>query len=82
MLQVNVLRQNPEWVKERLAVKAFSKKMQASSKRLLHWMMIVKNYRLNLIIRNQKINSASKEIGKLMAQGKRRSRTDEAGCCG
>lgn len=69
MLQVNVLRTNPEWVKERLAVKNFKqielvdeivsldnerKKTQAEYDNIL-----------------AQINASSKEIGKLMGQGKK-----------
>jgi seryl-tRNA synthetase len=69
MLQVNVLRNNPQWVKERLTVKNFKqlelvdeiialdderKKLQAESDSL-----------------QSKINASSKEIGKLMSTGKK-----------
>ena len=69
MLQVNVLRQNPEWVKERLAVRHFK------NAGLVEEIIALDDDRKKLQAEfdntQSKINSASKEIGKLMAQGKK-----------
>ena len=69
MLQVNLLRQQPEWVKERLAVKNF-KQLQ-----LVDRIVDLDNERKKLqgefdLIQSQ-INSASKDIGELMKKGLR-----------
>ncbi len=69
MLQVNVLRTNPEWVKERLAVKNF-KQIE-----LVDEIVALDNERkktqLEFDNTQAKINTSSKEIGKLMGQGKK-----------
>jgi seryl-tRNA synthetase len=69
MLQVNVLRQKPDWVKERLAVKNF-KQLE-----LVNEVIALDDERKKLQTDydniQAKINSASKEIGKLMAEGKK-----------
>ncbi|QES90288.1 serine--tRNA ligase [Rhizosphaericola mali] len=69
MLQVNVLRQNPEWVKERLAVKNFNQG------ELVDEIIALDDQRKNLQAQfdnaQSKINSASKSIGQMMAQGKK-----------
>lgn len=69
MLQVNVLRQNPEWVKERLAVRHFK------NAGIVDEIIVLDDERKKLQAEfdnaQSKINSASKEIGKLMAQGKK-----------
>lgn len=69
MLQVNVLRSNPEWVKERLAVKHFKQPELVDEIIALD----DKRKRLQLEFDNTqaKINSSSKDIGKLMGQGKK-----------
>jgi len=69
MLQVNVLRNNPEWVKERLAVKHFKQPGLVDEIIALD----DKRKKLQLEFDNiqAKINSSSKDIGKLMGQGKK-----------
>lgn len=69
MLQVNILRQNPDWVKERLAVKNFAN---------LHLVDEIialdderKKSKTAFDNAQSKINTASKSIGALMAQGKK-----------
>jgi seryl-tRNA synthetase len=67
MLQVSVLRANPEEVKKRLAVKHFKQPTMVD--------IIIgldderKKLQLDFDTAQAKINAASKEIGKLMAQG-------------
>ncbi|HWB28539.1 MAG TPA: serine--tRNA ligase [Chitinophagaceae bacterium] len=69
MLQVNVLRNNTAWVKERLAVKLFKQPelvddiIALDDKR--------KKLQLDFDNTQAKINSSSKDIGKLMGQGKK-----------
>jgi seryl-tRNA synthetase len=69
MLQVNVLRQRTEWVKERLAIKNFRQP------ELVDEIIALDDERKKLQAEfdntQSKINSSSKEIGKLMAQGKK-----------
>lgn len=69
MLQVNVLRQKAEWVKQRLAIKNF-KQLE-----LVDEIVALDDERKKLQAEfdatQAKINSASKEIGKLMGQGKK-----------
>ena len=69
MLQVSVLRNNPNWVKERLAVKNFKQP------ELVGEIIKLDDGRKNLQLRydntQASINNASKEIGKLMGQGKK-----------
>ena len=69
MLQVNVLRNTPEWVKERLTVKNFKQLelvdeiIQLDDER--------KKIQSEYDNTQSKVNAASKEIGKLMGQGKK-----------
>lgn len=67
MLQLQVLRQNPEWVKERLAVKHFA------DTNLVDTVLSLDEQRKKLQLEfdntQAKVNSASKEIGALMAKG-------------
>ena len=67
MLQVNVLRQRTEWVKERLAVKNF-KQLE-----LVDEIISLDDERKKLQAEfdslQAKINASSKDIGKLMATG-------------
>ncbi|MGN6353308.1 MAG: serine--tRNA ligase [Parafilimonas sp.] len=67
MLQVNVLRQKPEWVKERLAVKNFKQP------ELVDEIIALDDERKRLQAEfdatQAKINASSKHIGKLMAAG-------------
>jgi len=69
MLQVNVLRQKTDWVKERLAIKNFKQP------ELMDEIIALDDERKKLQAEfdatQAKINSASKEIGKLMGQGKK-----------
>ncbi len=69
MLQVNVLRNNPQWVKERLAVKNF-KQLDLVDEIIL---LDDERKRIQSEFDNTqaKVNTASKEIGKLMGQGKK-----------
>ena len=69
MLQVNFIRQNVELVRERLAVKNF-KQLE-----LVDEIVLLDETRKKLQTRldetQSKINSTSKEIGRLMAQGQK-----------
>lgn len=69
MLQVNVLRQNPEWVKERLEIKNFTQL------ELVDAVIALDDKRKSLQAQfdtaQSRINTASKAIGQLMAQGKK-----------
>jgi len=69
MLQVNVLRQKTEWVKDRLAIKNFKQP------ELVDEIIALDDERKKLQAEfdntQSKINSSSKEIGKLMGQGKK-----------
>lgn len=69
MLQVNVLRTNPEWVKERLAVKNF--KQVELVDEIVSLDDERKRTQLEFDNTQSKINASSKEIGKLMGQGKK-----------
>jgi seryl-tRNA synthetase len=69
MLQVAFIRQNADLVKERLAVKNF-KQLQLVDE-LLQWDEKRKQYQHELDELQAKINSASKEIGQLMAKGQK-----------
>ena len=72
MLQVNILRQKPDWIKERLAIKNF-KQLE-----LVDTIIALDDERKKLQadydLLQSKINSSSKNIGKLMAA----KSTDEA----
>lgn len=67
MLQVNVLRNDPQWAKERLAVKHF-KQLE-----LVDEIIVLDDERKRIQSEfdntQSKVNAASKEIGKMMAQG-------------
>ncbi|MBK5272257.1 MAG: serine--tRNA ligase, partial [Bacteroidia bacterium] len=69
MLQLQVLRQNPGQVKERLAIKHFAET------RLVDVIITLDDERKRLQLEfdntQAKVNSASKEIGQLMAKGKK-----------
>jgi seryl-tRNA synthetase len=69
MLQVNVLRNNPQWVKERLTVKNF-KQLE-----LIDEIIALDDERKKLQAEfdslQSKINASSKEIGRLMSTGKK-----------
>lgn len=69
MLQVQVLRQNPEWVKERLAVKHFA------NPGLVDEIIVLDDERKKLQLESDtllaKVNAASKEIGMLMGKGQK-----------
>src|SRR4030095_15984290 len=67
MLQVNIIRQNPDFVKERLAVKHF-KQLELVDE-VLQWDDKRKQIQLEQDNLLAKINAASKEIGQLMAKG-------------
>jgi len=67
MLQVNIIRQNPEQIKERLAVKHF--KQLDLVDEVLQWDDKRKQFQLEQEGLLAKINAASKEIGQLMAKG-------------
>jgi len=67
MLQLQVLRQNPEWVKERLAVKHFADTNLVDAVLSLDEQR--KKLQLEFDNTQAKVNSASKEIGALMAKG-------------
>ncbi|HYF32867.1 MAG TPA: serine--tRNA ligase [Chitinophagaceae bacterium] len=67
MLQLNVIRQNPDQVKERLAIKHFTDTSLIDE--LLQWDEKRKQYQHEQDSLQSKINAASKEIGQLMAKG-------------
>src|SRR5687768_14705692 len=69
MLQVNVIRQNPELVKERLAIKNF-KQLELVDE-VLKWDDKRKQFQVEQDNVLAKINAASKEIGQLMAKGEK-----------
>lgn len=69
MLQLNVLRQNPEWVKERLAVRNFAQLQLVDE--IIALDDERKNFQLQFDTAQSKINTASKSIGQMMAQGKK-----------
>ena len=69
MLQLQVLRQNPGWVKQRLAIRNFNEVsivdtiLELDDKR--------KKFQMDFDNTQAKINSSSKEIGQLMTKGER-----------
>src|SRR5215469_6927868 len=67
MLQLQVIRQNPEWVKERLAVKYFNDASVVDA--IIELDDQRKKLQLEFDNTQAKINSSSKEIGQLMAKG-------------
>lgn len=69
MLQVSVLRQDPEAVKRKLAVKHF--KQPALVDAIIALDDRRKQLQLDFDTNQAKVNAASKEIGKLMGQGQR-----------
>ena len=69
MLQVNVLRSNPQWAKEKLAVKHFKQPELVDTIIALDDERKKTQAAFDSI--QSKINSASKEIGNLMKQGKK-----------
>jgi seryl-tRNA synthetase len=69
MLQLQVLRQNPEWIKERLAVKYFNDGNVVDE--ILKLDEQRKKLQLEFDNTQAKINSSSKEIGQLMAKGEK-----------
>ncbi len=69
MLHVSMLRNNPNWVKERLAVKNF--KQPALVDEIIKLDDERKSLQLSYDNTQASINTASKEIGKLMGQGKK-----------
>lgn len=69
MLQLQVLRQNPDWVKERLAVKNFKDTSLVDT--ILSLDDQRKKLQLEFDTTQSKVNAASKEIGQLMAKGQK-----------
>ena len=69
MLQLQVIRQNPEWIKERLAVKYFNDGSVVDE--ILKLDEQRKKLQLEFDNTQAKINSSSKEIGQLMAKGEK-----------
>ena len=67
MLQLQLIRQNPQWIKERLAVKNFSD--TAVVDEIIRLDEERKKLQLEFDTTQAKINSASKEIGLLMGKG-------------
>src|SRR6266567_3839097 len=67
MLQLQVIRQNPQWVKERLAVKNFAELNLVDE--VIGLDDERKKLQLEFDNAQAKINSSSKEIGQLMAKG-------------
>src|SRR5213596_1890602 len=73
MLQLQVIRQDPQWIKERLAVKNFSEIELVDQ--IIRLDDERKKLQLEFDTIQAKVNSSSKEIGQLMAKGNK----DEAG---
>jgi len=69
MLQVQVLRQNPQWVKERLAMKYFDDGSVVD--RIIELDEQRKKLQLEFDTTQSRVNSSSKEIGQLMAKGEK-----------
>ena len=69
MLQLQVLRQNPDWVKERLAIKHFTDLTLVDE--IIAMDDQRKKSQLEFDNTQSKINAASKEIGQLMAKGQK-----------
>jgi seryl-tRNA synthetase len=69
MLQINFIRENREFVKQRLAIKNF--KQPELVDELMSWDDKRKQYRLEQEELQSKINAASKTIGTLMAKGEK-----------
>ncbi|MBS1574524.1 MAG: serine--tRNA ligase, partial [Bacteroidetes bacterium] len=69
MLQLQVLRQNPDWVKERLAVKHFKDTDVVDT--ILSLDDQRKKLQLEFDTTQAKVNAASKEIGQLMGKGQK-----------
>ncbi len=69
MLQLQVIRQDPKWVKERLSVKYFKEENVVDE--ILKLDEQRKKLQLEFDNTQAKINSSSKEIGQLMAKGEK-----------
>ena len=69
MLQLQVIRQNPQWIKERLAIKYFNDGSVVDA--ILKLDEQRKKLQLEFDNIQAKINSSSKEIGQLMAKGEK-----------
>jgi seryl-tRNA synthetase len=69
MLQINYIRENREFVKQRLVIKNF--KQPELVDELMNWDDKRKQYRLEQEELQSKINAASKTIGTLMAKGEK-----------
>lgn len=69
MLQLQVIRQNPEWIKERLAIKYFAEVGLVDT--ILSLDEQRKKLQLEFDNTQAKVNSTSKEIGQLMAKGQK-----------
>lgn len=69
MLQLPVLRQNPEWIKQRLAVKYFNDGNIVDE--IVRLDEQRKKLQLEFDNTQAKINSSSKEVGQLMAKGEK-----------
>jgi len=69
MLQLQVIRQNPEWIKEKLALKYFGEGSVVDE--IVRLDEQRKKLQLEFDNTQAKINSSSKEIGQLMAKGEK-----------
>src|SRR5262245_55723630 len=69
MLQLPVIRQNPAWIKERLAIKHFAETGLVDT--ILSLDEQRKKFQLEFDNNQAKVNSTSKEIGQLMAKGQK-----------
>ena len=69
MLQLQTIRQNPDWVKERLAIKNFTETALVDTVISLDDQR--KKLQLEFDTNQAKVNSTSKEIGGLMAKGQK-----------
>src|SRR5574338_1031980 len=69
MLQLQVIRQNPQWIKERLAIKNFKASDLVDAIIALDEQR--KKSQVEFDTTQAKINAASKEIGQLMSKGQK-----------
>lgn len=69
MLQIQVLKEKPDWVKERLAIRNF--KQPELVDEIIRLDEQRRMLQVSFDTTQAKINSASKEIGKLMSTGKK-----------
>lgn len=69
MLQLQVLRENPQWVKERLAIKHFAEPDLVDT--ILFWDEKIRKLKTESETAQSKMNVISKEIGLLLSKGQK-----------